>query len=85
MESYIKSRILGKVKYMCIWDILGFPGGSVSKEYACSAGDMDSVPGLEDPLEEGIATYSSILASKIPWTEEPGGLECIGSQRVRHN
>ena len=65
---------------MCIWGILGFPGGSVSKESACNAGDMDSVPGLKDPLEEGIATYYSILVSKIPWTEEPGGLECIGSQ-----
>ena len=34
----------------------------------------------EDPLEEGMATYSSILAWRIPWTEEPGGLESIGSQ-----
>ena len=39
----------------------------------------------EDPLEEGIATYSSILAWKIPWTEEPGELQSMGSQRVRHN
>ena len=41
--------------------------------------------GWEDPLEEGIATHSSILAWRIPWTEEPGGLQSIGSQRVRHN
>ena len=41
--------------------------------------------GWEDPLEEGMATYSSILAWRIPWTEEPGGLQSIGSQRVRHN
>ena len=39
----------------------------------------------EDPLEEGMATNSSILAWKIPWTEEPGGLQSMGSQRVRHN
>ena len=39
----------------------------------------------EDPPEEGMATYSSILAWKIPQTEEPGGLQSIGSQRVRHN
>ena len=39
----------------------------------------------EDPLEEKMATHSSILAWKIPWTEEPGGLQPIGSQRVRHN
>ena len=38
-----------------------------------------------DPLEEGMATYSSILAWRIPWTEEPGGLQSIGSHRVGHN
>ena len=38
-----------------------------------------------DPLEEGMATHSSILAWRIPWTEEPGGLRSTGSQRVRHN
>ena len=40
--------------------------------------------GQEDPLEEGMATHSSILTWKIPWTEEPGGLQSIGSQRARH-
>jgi len=46
-----------------------------------------SVPSLgwEDPLEKEMATHSSILAWEIPWTEEPGGLESMGSQRVRHN
>ena len=52
---------------------------------ACSAGDPDLVPGWEDALEKGMATHSSILAWRIPWTEEPGGLQSIGSQRVRHN
>ena len=41
--------------------------------------------GQEDPLEEGMATPSSILAWRIPWTEELGGLQSIGSQRVGHN
>ena len=41
--------------------------------------------GQEDPLEEGMATHSSILAWRIPWTEEPGGLQSIGLQRVRHD
>ena len=41
--------------------------------------------GWEDPLEEGTATHSSLLAWRIPWTEEPGGLQSIGSQRVRHD
>ena len=41
--------------------------------------------GGEDPLEKGMATYSSILAWRIPWTEKPGGLQSMGSQRVRHD
>ena len=41
--------------------------------------------GQEDPLEEDIATHSSILAWRIPWTEDPGGLQSIGSQRVGHD
>ena len=41
--------------------------------------------GLEDPLEKEMATHSSTLAWKIPWTEEPGRLQSMGSQRVRHD
>ena len=41
--------------------------------------------GGEDPLEKEMATHSSILAWKIPWTEEPGGLQSMGSQRVGHD
>ena len=41
--------------------------------------------GQEDPLEEGMATHSSILAWRIPWTEKPGGLQSIGLHRVRHD
>ena len=41
--------------------------------------------GWEEPLEKEMATHSSILAWKIPWTEEPGGLQSMGSQRVRHD
>ena len=41
--------------------------------------------GREDPLKKGLATHSSILAWEIPWTEEPGGLQSLGSQRVRHD
>ena len=39
----------------------------------------------ENPMEEGMATHSSILACSIPWTEESGGLQSMGSQRVRHD
>ena len=63
----------------------GFPGGLDSKESACSIGDWGLIPGREDPLEEGAATHSSILAWRIPWTEEPGGLQSTGLQKVRHN
>ena len=42
-------------------------------------------PGWEDPLEKEMATHSSILAWKIPWTEEPGRLQSMESQRVRHD
>ena len=41
--------------------------------------------GQEDPLEKGVATYSSLLAWRIPWTEEPGGLQSMESQRVGHD
>ena len=41
--------------------------------------------GQEDVLEEGMAIHSSVLAWRIPWTEEPGGLQSLGLQRVRHN
>ena len=45
----------------------------------------DRSPGWEDPLEEGMATHSSILTWRIPCTEEPGGLRSMGLQRVGHN
>ena len=61
---------------------MDFPGGSNSKESACNVGDLGSIPGQEEPLEKGMATHSSILAWRIPWTEEPGGLQSMGLQRV---
>ena len=60
-------------------------GGSEDKTSACKAGDPGSIPELEDPLEKEMATHSSILAWRIPWTEEPGVLQSTGSQRVRHD
>ena len=47
--------------------------------------DMGSIPGSGDPMEEGMATHSSILTWRIPWTEEPGGLQSIELQRVGHD
>ena len=59
---------------------LGLPGGSVVKNSPAIAGDIGSIPGEEDPLEKEMATHSSILAWEIPWTEEPGRLQSMGSQ-----
>ena len=64
---------------------MGFPGGSEGKESACNAGDEGSIPNGEDPLEEGMAIHFSILAWIIPWTEEPGKLWSIVSERVRQD
>ena len=62
-----------------------FPCSSVSKESACSAEDPGSIPGLGRYPEKEMVTCFSILAWKISWTEEPGGLQSMGSQRVRHD
>ena len=53
-----------------------------SKESACNAGATGLIPGLEEPLEEEMATHSSILAREIPCTEMPDGLQRMGLQRV---
>ena len=57
-----------------------FPGDSDSMELARSVGDPSSIPGLERILEKGMATHYSILAWRNPWTEEPDGLQSMGSQ-----
>ena len=64
---------------------MGFPGGSDSKESAWNAGDLGSFPGLGRSPVEGNGYHSSILALRIPWTEEPGGLQSMDSQRVGHD
>ena len=60
---------------------MGFPGGSVAKNPPANAGDMVSVPGSGRSPEGGIATHSSFLAWEIPWTEEPGRLQSMGSTK----
>ena len=60
----------------------GFPGDSDGKESACNVGDRIPSLGREDLLEKGLATYSSVLAWRILWAEEPGRLQSTGSQRV---
>ena len=65
--------------------VMGFPGGSNGKESVCNVETWVQSLGWEDPLEEEMAIHSSILAWRIPWTEEPGRLQTTGSQRVRHD
>ena len=64
---------------------VSFPGGSGGKESACDGGDPGSIPGSRRSPGEGNGTRSSILAWRIPWTEEPGGLQYMWSQRVRYD
>ena len=64
---------------------MSFPGGSVVKHPLANVGDVGSLPGLEDPLQKEMATHSRILAQEIPWTEEPGELQSMRSQRIRHD
>ena len=55
--------------------------GSVAKNLPANAGDMSLIPWLEDPLEKEMATHFSTLAWEIPWTEDPGGVQSMGSQK----
>ena len=67
---------------------MGFPGSTEVKNLPANAGSkriLGSIPGLDNTLEEEMATHSSILAREIPWTEEPSGLYDMGSQRVGHD
>ena len=64
---------------------LGFPGSSDGEESACNARDPGSIPGLGRSPGEGMATHSSILAWRIPQTEEPDRLQYIGWQRAGHD
>ena len=69
---------------LTVWyPLQGFPGDSVAKNLPGNARDTGLIPGLEDTLEEEAAAHTSILAWKVPRTEEPGRLQSRGSQRVR--
>ena len=63
----------------------GFPGDSDGKESACNAGDPGSIPELKRSSGEGMATHCNILAQRISWTEKPGRLQFMGSQRVGYD
>ena len=74
-------RCLSPVISKQVWSQMGgFPDDSGGKVSTCKAGDPGSIPGLGRPLEKGRATHSRILGWRIPETEEPDGLQSIGSQ-----
>ena len=62
---------------------MGLSSSSDGKESACNTGDPGFIPGSGRSLEKEMATHSSILTWEIPWAEEPGRLQSMGSQRVR--
>ena len=80
-EHYFTS-VQDECNCVVVWD---FPGGSDGKASVCNAGDLVSIPGQEDILEKEMAIHSSTIAWKIPWTEEPGGLQSMGLLRVGHD
>ena len=89
---HIPSQSLAETKkYLQLMAFWGFPGGTSGEELTCQCRRHKSFNpwfqslGWEDPLEEGMATHSSILVWRIPGTEEPGGLQSIGLQRVEHD
>ena len=64
---------------------MGFPGGSAIKNLTAIQETWVQSLGQEDPLEKEVLTHSNILAWETPWREEPGGLQPMGLQRVRHD
>ena len=79
------AQILSVHILLCVIQLLGFPGGTGVKNPPANAGDTRDSGFIPDPLEKEMATPFSILASKIPWTEEPGRLQSMGSQRSGDN
>ena len=65
--------------------VMSFPSGSDDKESASNVGDWDSILGWKYPLEKEMTTHSNILAWRIPWTWESGGLQFMDFQRVGHD
>ena len=82
MRMNLSAVTLGRIYTSYYKNLFLNSGGSDGKESVCNAGDVNLIPGWEDPLEKGMATHSSILAWRIPWTEEPGGLQTSELQRV---
>ena len=84
-QSRTSSRAIDNILIHVFWAVLQILMGSEGKESTAMQETWIWTLTWENPLEKGMATHSSILAWRIPWTEEPGGPQSMGSQRVRHN
>uniref|UniRef100_A0A8C6CYC4 HtrA serine peptidase 4 n=1 Tax=Moschus moschiferus TaxID=68415 RepID=A0A8C6CYC4_MOSMO len=86
LAEFHERQLKGKGSWFGLFFPSRIPGDSDGKEYTCNARDAALIPGSgKIPLEEEITTHSSILAWRIPWTEESGGLQSIGSPRIGHD
>ena len=87
-KSYWESCCIHtRIHILCKMLRYGFPGGSDGKESACNTGDLGSIPGLNHkiPWRRAWPPTPVFLPGESPWTEEPGGLQSMGSKRVRHD
>ena len=86
-KNSVRDKVIGKKWIYLKRSTLhrGFPGGSEGKECARNAGDLGLILELGRSSGEGNATHSSILAWRIPWTEKPGRLQFMVSQKVSHD
>ena len=82
-EFFLQVAFLKQKRPLCYFQ--GLPRWHSGKESACNAGKRHRFLCWEDPLKEETATHSSILAWRIPWTGEPGGLQSMGSPRAEHD
>ena len=83
-KSHKTPQVISCPYVFSLWSV-GFPDGSDGKESAYNAGDPSLISWSGRFLWKGMATHSSTLAWRIPWTEESGGLQSMGSQKVRHD
>ena len=80
-----KAPYLSQIFFIIYIWLKDFPAAQIVKNLPAMQETRVQFLGQEDPLEKGMATHSNILAWRIPWTEKPGRLQFMGSQRVRHN
>ena len=84
-QGVIEWAEIGYFRFPHIGSLKIFPVAQMVKNLSAMQETQVQSLGREDPLEKGMATHSSIVAWRLSWTEEPGGLQSVGSQRVKHD